>query len=70
VLSGSVASVPPELLALLKDGGRLSAIVGAEPVMRASLSTRVDSKAVRHTAAWDTVAPRLLNFPEPSTFSF
>jgi len=70
VLSGSVASVPPELLALLKVGGRLSAIVGAEPVMRASLSTRVDAKAVRHTAAWDTVAPRLLNFPEPSTFSF
>ena len=70
VLSGSVASVPPELLALLKVGGRLSAIVGAEPVMRASLSTRVDANAVRHTEAWDTVAPRLLNFPEPSTFSF
>ena len=70
VLSGSVASVPPELLALLKAGGRLSAIVGAEPVMRASLSTRVDANAVRHTEAWDTVAPRLLNFPEPSTFSF
>jgi protein-L-isoaspartate(D-aspartate) O-methyltransferase len=70
VLSGSVASVPAELLALLKVGGRLSAIVGAEPVMRASLSTRVDAKAVRHTEAWDTVAPRLLNFPEPSTFSF
>jgi protein-L-isoaspartate(D-aspartate) O-methyltransferase len=70
VLSGSVAGVPPELLALLKVGGRLSAIVGAEPVMRASLSTRVDAKAVRHTEAWDTVAPRLLNFPEPSTFRF
>jgi protein-L-isoaspartate(D-aspartate) O-methyltransferase len=70
VLSGSVAQVPPELLALLKTGGRLSAIVGDEPVMRASLSTRVDAHALSHTAAWDTLAPRLLNFPTPSTFRF
>jgi protein-L-isoaspartate(D-aspartate) O-methyltransferase len=70
VLSGSVAQVPPELLALLKTGGRLSAIVGDEPVMRASLSTRVDAHAMSHTAAWDTLAPRLLNFPTPSAFRF
>ena len=70
VLSGSVAEVPRELLALLKVGGRLSAIVGAEPVMRATLITRVDEHAFDHTEAWDTVAPRLLNFPEPSRFSF
>jgi protein-L-isoaspartate(D-aspartate) O-methyltransferase len=70
VLSGSVAQVPPELLALLKTGGRLIAIVGDEPVMRASLSTRVDAHAMSHTAAWDTLAPRLLNFPRPSAFRF
>ncbi|MBC7610868.1 MAG: protein-L-isoaspartate O-methyltransferase [Polaromonas sp.] len=70
VLSGSVAEVPASLLAMLKVGGRLSAIVGFEPVMRATLITRVDENAWRTTQAWDTVAPRLLNFPEPSTFSF
>ena len=70
VLSGSVAAVPASLLSLLKIGGRLSAIVGFEPVMRATLITRVDDKAWRTTQAWDTVAPRLLNFPEPSTFTF
>ena len=70
VLSGSVAEVPARLLALLKVGGRLSAIVGDEPVMRATLVTRVGDKAWRTTQAWDTVAPRLLNFPEPSTFTF
>ena len=70
VLSGSVAEVPPALLALLKVGGRLSAIVGDEPVMRATLITRVAEDAWRTTQAWDTVAPRLLNFPEPSRFSF
>jgi protein-L-isoaspartate(D-aspartate) O-methyltransferase len=55
---------------LLKVGGRLSAIVGFEPVMRATLVTRVAEDAWRTTQAWDTVAPRLLNFPEPSAFSF
>ncbi len=70
VLSGSVAEVPASLLSLLKVGGRLSAIVGFEPMMRATLITRVAQDAWRTTQAWDTVAPRLRNFPEPSTFSF
>ena len=70
VLSGSVAEVPASLLALLKVGGRLSAFVGCEPMMRATLVTRVDKDAFRTTQAWDTVAPRLLNFPEPSKFTF
>ena len=70
VLSGSVATVPASLLALLKVGGRLSAIVGFDPVMRATLVTRVGKDAWRTVEAWDTVAPRLLNFPEPSKFTF
>lgn len=70
VLSGSVAEVPKSLLALLKVGGRLSAIVGFQPVMRATLVTRVGEDAWRTTQAWDTVAPRLSHFAEPSKFSF
>ena len=70
VLSGSVADVPPALLALLKVGGRLSAFVGNEPVMCATLVTKVSEQAFSQTQAWDTVVPRLLNFPEPSKFSF
>ena len=70
VLSGSVAAVPAGLLAQLKPGGRLIAIVGSEPMMRATLITRVGTDGWRTTEPWDTVAPRLLNFPEPSKFSF
>ena len=70
VLSGSVAVVPASLLDLLKVGGRLSAIVGYEPMMRAALITRVGKDSFRTIEAWDTVAPRLLNFPEPSKFTF
>jgi protein-L-isoaspartate(D-aspartate) O-methyltransferase len=70
VISGSVAEVPAWLLSMLKPGGRLSAIVGSEPVMCATLISRVADQAWRTTTAWDTVAPRLLNFPEPSKFHF
>lgn len=70
VLSGSVAVAPAELLAQLKPGGRMSAIIGYEPMMRATLITRVSKDAWRTTEPWDTVAPRLLNFAEPSKFSF
>ena len=70
VLSGSVAELPDALLALLKPGGRLMAIVGHEPVMRATVVTRVDDAGFSTQQPWDTIAPRLRNFAEPSRFSF
>ena len=70
LLSGSVAEVPQALLAQLKTGGRLAAIVGAEPMMRATFVTRTGEASYTTAQPWDTVAPRLLNFPEPSGFNF
>lgn len=70
VLSGSLANVPAALKDQLKVGGRLVAIVGQEPVMRAMLYTRVSADQWRETVLFDTVAPRLIGFPEPSAFSF
>jgi len=70
LLSGSVAEIPPALLALLAPGGRLAAIVGHEPMMRATIVTRVADASFQTAQPWDTVAPRLLNFPEPSSFCF
>ena len=67
-LSGSVTEVPPALLKLLKVGGRLGAIVGNEPVMRATVVTKNSETDFRTVQEWDTVAPRLRNFPEPSRF--
>jgi protein-L-isoaspartate(D-aspartate) O-methyltransferase len=70
VLSGSVASIPQALLNLLKPLGRLVAIVGFEPVMRAHFVTRNADHSFTTVQPWDTIAPRLHNFPEPSSFSF
>ena len=70
VLSGSVAQVPPALLDLLKVGGRLAAVVGDEPMMRFTLITKVADTSTSSHQAWDTVAPRLQGFAQPSSFSF
>ena len=70
LLSGSVAEVPSALLAQLKVGGRLGAIVGEEPMMRATFVTRTGANDYRTTHPWDTVAPRLHHFAEPSRFTF
>jgi protein-L-isoaspartate(D-aspartate) O-methyltransferase len=70
VLSGSVAEVPPALLAQLKVGGRLVAIVGDEPVMVARLYTRASADAWSEADLFDTVAPRLEGFAERERFRF
>ena len=70
VLSGSVAQVPQALVDLLKPSGRLFAIVGNLPIMRATLIERTGPNSVHTLQPWDFAAPRLRNFPEPSGFSF
>ncbi len=70
MLSGSVAELPPALLAQIKVGGRLMAIVGEEPMMRVTLVTRTGQTEFQTSQPWDAVAPRLLNFAESSKFHF
>lgn len=70
VLNGSVAEVPPALLAQLKVGGRLIAVVGNEPMMYTTLITRTSDTNFTSSQLWDTVIPRLLNVTEPSQFKF
>ncbi|MEO6897949.1 MAG: protein-L-isoaspartate O-methyltransferase [Caldimonas sp.] len=70
VLSGSVAELPRALLAQLKPGGRLVAVVGQLPIMRAVLVTRGQEAGHASVELFDTVAPRLVGFGEPSRFTF
>ena len=70
LLSGSVAEVPRPLLEQLAPGGRLVAIVGEEPMMRATLITCTGPNSYVTTQPWDANAPRLLGFPQPSAFHF
>ena len=70
VLSGSVAQVPQALLKQLKVGGRLIGIFGQEPMMNALRVTRIGEAGFQTDMLFETVAPRLSGFDEPSRFSF
>jgi protein-L-isoaspartate(D-aspartate) O-methyltransferase len=70
VLNGSVAEVPAVLLQQLTLGGRLVAIVGQEPMMRATVITRTSETGWTTTEPWDCNAPRLSGFAELSNFKF
>lgn len=70
MLSGSVAQIPEALVARLKLGGRLLAIVGDAPMMRAQLLTRTGPDESKVIDLFDTVAPRLHGFPESPRFRF
>jgi len=70
LLSGSVAAVPQNLLDQLAVGGRLIAIVGEEPMMRATLVTRTGPGSFVTAQPWDANAPRLAGFAETPAFHF
>jgi protein-L-isoaspartate(D-aspartate) O-methyltransferase len=70
LLGGSVAEIPQALLSQLKLGGRLVAIVGEEPIMHAQVVTRTSETNFTSLDKWDDNAPRLINFPQPSSFKF
>ena len=70
MLSGSVPNVPQVMLNQLSIGGRLLAVVGEDPVMRASVITRIADQQWQTSEPWDTMAPRLQGFPEHNRFSF
>ncbi|MDE2400158.1 MAG: protein-L-isoaspartate O-methyltransferase [Burkholderiales bacterium] len=70
LLTGSVVSVPQNLLDQLKEGGRLLAIVGDEPIMSATLFTREANGQFSREALFDTSAARLDGFARPARFQF
>jgi protein-L-isoaspartate(D-aspartate) O-methyltransferase len=70
VLSGSVAFVPEWLLGKLTVGGRLAAIVGELPVMRAQITTRAQGPGWGVATLFETVAPPLRGFPARERFRF
>jgi protein-L-isoaspartate(D-aspartate) O-methyltransferase len=70
IVSGGLPVLPPELLAQLKIGGRLAAIVGEAPVMSAQIVTRVTETAFDTLRLFETVARPLTNALRPSSFRF
>ena len=66
----ALPAVPQELLAQLKVGGRLFAIVGAAPVMTAQVITRVSEDGYRSVKLFETLVDPLQNAPAAAQFTF
>jgi protein-L-isoaspartate(D-aspartate) O-methyltransferase len=70
VLTGSTPIVPAGLVAQLKPGGRMFAVVGDSPVMTARLLRSVAPDAVIATDLFETVIDPLHNAAQPARFLF
>jgi protein-L-isoaspartate(D-aspartate) O-methyltransferase len=70
IVSGGLPVLPPEMLAQLRVGGRLAAIVGEPPAMSAQIVTRVTESACDTLRLFETVARPLANAPRPPAFRF
>ena len=70
VLSGSVQHVPQGFLERLTSGGRLFAIVGDAPTMKARVYTRDADQHWSTTELFETACSRLRGFPAREPFRF
>jgi len=70
VVSGSMPVLPDTLLAQLKPGGRLFAIVGDAPVMEAQLVTCVAAGSYSAANLFETCVAPLINAVQPARFVF
>jgi protein-L-isoaspartate(D-aspartate) O-methyltransferase len=70
VISGGLPVLPDAFLQQLKVGGRLVAIVGASPAMKAQLVTRVSESAYDTKTLFETEVKLLKDATTPSQFSF
>ncbi len=69
VFTGSMEVIPDEVFAQLNEGGKVFAIVGKAPVMRAKLARRVGETLVEKTLFETVVAP-LVNAAKAPSFVF
>ncbi len=70
VLTGSTPILPQAFLDRLSPGGRVFAVVGDEPVMKAVLVRHPMPGAFQHTELFETVLKPLVNAAEPPRFRF
>ena len=70
VLGGSTPILPQAFLDRLAPGGRLFAIVGDAPAMKAVLVRQPVAGAFQHTELFETVVKPLVNAAQPPRFRF
>ncbi len=69
-VTGSLPVLAKGLIQNLQIGGRLFAVVGQEPVMKAMLVTRLSSNDWREDILFETVIPPLMSSQKVQNFTF
>jgi protein-L-isoaspartate(D-aspartate) O-methyltransferase len=70
VLTGSTPILPQAFLDRLRPGGRLFAVVGDAPVMKAIVVRQPVAGAFQHVELFETMLKPLVNAPQPPRFRF
>ena len=70
ILTGSTPLLPQAFLESLSPGGRLFAVLGDAPAMKATLYNCAAPGAYSHLELFETVIPPLRNALQPNRFSF
>ena len=70
VLTGSVPLLPQGFLDRLTPGGRLVAVLGDAPVMKAVLVRQPVAGSFQHVELFETMLKPLVNAPQPTRFRF
>jgi protein-L-isoaspartate(D-aspartate) O-methyltransferase len=70
VLTGSVPVLPKAMLEQLSPGGRLFAVIGEAPLMKATLVRCLAAGSCRSTELFETILAPLVNCEQPARFRF
>jgi len=70
VIAGSMPLLPRAFLDRLAPGGRLFAVLGDAPAMKATLVSQPVAGSFRHLELFETLLKPLVNAPQPSRFRF
>jgi protein-L-isoaspartate(D-aspartate) O-methyltransferase len=70
VVTGSMPILPQSFLDRLAPGGRLFAVLGDRPVMKAVIVRQPVAGSFQHVELFETLVKPLVNAPQPSRFRF
>ena len=70
VLTGSIPKLPMAFLERLPPGGRLFAVIGDQPVMKAVLARQPARGSFQHVELFETLVKPLVNAQQPPRFRF
>ena len=70
IFTGSLQLHPSEAEQMLNIGGRMFAVVGEIPIMKATITQRLSESSCRKETLFETYLPPIVNAPQSAKFKF